>query len=147
MDISGSQKVKASQQRVFQAIFDPAVLKNSIPGCEKAEYVDGPAGRELALTVSPSVPGLKGSYTVPLRTEDVVEPSHLVIVTEASNSLGSIQARCNVDLVADGDATVVNYTAHATLSGKLGAIPEIVLKPALKGAVDHFFKNLEKQIH
>lgn len=147
MDISGSQKVKANQQRVFQAILDPEVLKNSIPGCERAEYVDGPAGRELALTVSPSVPGLKGSYTIPLRTEEVVEPSHLVIVTEASNSIGSIQARCNVDLVADGDATVVNYTTHATLGGKLGAIPELVLKPALKGAVDHFFKNLEKQIN
>jgi carbon monoxide dehydrogenase subunit G len=146
MDISGSQKIKTNQQRVFQAIFDPAVLKNSIPGCEDAKYVDGPAGRELALTVSPSVPGLKGPYTVPLRTEDVVEPSHLVIVAEPSSSVGSVKARCTVDLVAEGDATVVNYAAHATLDGKIGAIPEIVIKPALKGAIDHFFKNLEKQI-
>jgi carbon monoxide dehydrogenase subunit G len=146
MDISGSQKIKASQQRVFQAIFDPAVLKSSIPGCDGAEYVDGPAGRELALTVSPSLPGFKGPYTVPLRTEDVVEPSHLVIVTEPSSSIGSVKARCTVDLVADGDITLVNYTANAALDGKIGAIPELVLKPALKGAVDHFFKNLEKQI-
>jgi carbon monoxide dehydrogenase subunit G len=100
----------------------------------------------LNLTVSPNVPGLKGPYTVPLRTEDVVEPSHLVIVTEASSSVGSVKARCTVDLVADGDVTVINYSAHAKLDGKIGAIPEIVLKPALKGAVDHFFKNLEKQI-
>jgi len=147
MDISGSQKIKASQQRVFQAIFDPAILKNSIPGCEDARYVDGPAGRELVLTVSPSVPGLKGPYQVPLRTEDVVEPSHLVIVTEPSSSVGSVKARCTVDLVAEGEATVVNYAAHAVLDGKIGAIPEIVIKPALKGAVDHFFKNLEKQIN
>jgi uncharacterized protein len=146
MDISGNQKIKASQQRVFQALFDPAVLKSSIPGCDSAEYREGPAGRELVLTVSPSVPGLKGPYSVPLRTEDVVEPSHLVIVSEPSSSVGSVKARCTVDLVADGDATVVNYAAHATLDGKIGAIPEIIIKPALKGAVDHFFKNLEKQI-
>ena len=147
MDISGSQKLKASQQRVFQALFDPTVLQNSIPGCDSARYEDGPVGRELLLTVSPSVPGLKGPYTVPLRTEDVVEPSHLVIISEPSSSVGSVKARCTVDLVADGDATVVNYTAHATLDGKIGAIPEIVIKPALKGAVDHFFKNLEKHIN
>jgi len=146
MDISGSQKIKASQQRVFQAIFDPTILKNSIPGCGGAEYVDTPVGRELLLTVSPSVPGLKGPYQIPLRTEDVVEPSHLVIVAEPSSSIGSVKARCTVDLAADGASTVVNYTANAVLDGKIGAIPEIVIKPALKGAVDHFFKNLEKQI-
>ena len=82
MDITGSQKIKASRQQVFQALLNPEVLKNSIPGCQSAELVDMPTGREIKVVVAPSFPGMKGSYSVFLRTAEVTPPSHLVFITE-----------------------------------------------------------------
>lgn len=146
MDITGSQKINATQQQVFQALLNPEVLKNSVPGCDNSEFVDGPEGRRLKLTISPSIPGLKGPYKIFLETKDVVAPSHVVLVTEPTSSIGSVKATCTVDLVAEGAATNLTYAAHADLDGKIAATPEFVIKPAVKSALDHFFKNFEKNV-
>ena len=146
MDFSGSQKIKASRQQVFQALLNPEVLKNSVPGCEKAEFVDLPIGRHLELVISPDLPGLKGPYSIYLRTEDVVEPSHLVLIAEPTSSLGSVKARCAVTLNEIAEGTELVYDAHAAMEGKIAAIPDFILKGAVKGAIDRFFKNFEKQV-
>ncbi len=146
MDIAGNQKIKAPRQQVFQAILNPDVLKNSIPGCESAELVDTPIGRQLQLQVAPNFPGFKGSYTILVRTGEVVPPSRVVLITEPSNSMGSIKATCTIDLNDDAAGTDLNYNAHAEMEGKIAAIPEMMVKPAVKGALDHFFKSFEKQV-
>ena len=146
MDITGSQKINAPRQQVFQALLDPEVLKNSVPGCEGAEFEDTPEGRQLRLTVSPSIPGLKGPYRIYLQTRDVVAPSHVVLVAEPSSSIGSVKSTCTIDLTDEGASTNLAYSAHANLEGKIAATPEFVVKPAVKSALDHFFKNFEKQV-
>jgi uncharacterized protein len=146
MDVKGSQKVAAPRQQVFNALLNPEVLKNSVPGCESAQFVDFPSGRQLKLVVSPNIPGLKGPYDIFLRTADVIAPSHLVLLAEPTSSLGSVKAACTVDLVDDDAGTMLNYNAHAEMEGKIAATPEIVMNGAMKLALSQFFKNFEKQV-
>ena len=150
MEFTGSHKVKASQAKVFNAILDPAVLKESVPGCTGAEYTEAAwakeDGRLLKLDISTNIPGLSGAYSVFIKLEEIVEPSHIVLVSNTSNALGSINARCVVDLVAEGEQTAINYTNTTKLEGKLAVMPEFVIKPAVKSALENFFKNLEKHI-
>jgi carbon monoxide dehydrogenase subunit G len=146
MDVTGSQKVKAPRQQVFQALLNPEVLKNSIPGCESAEFVDFPSGRQLKLTVSPNIPGLKGPYMIFLQTGEVVPPSRVVLIAEPTSAIGSIKARCVVDLSDGIDGTNLVYNAHAEMEGKIAATPEMIVKGTVKVALDQFFKNFEKQV-
>ncbi|BCL81646.1 hypothetical protein ccbrp13_41110 [Ktedonobacteria bacterium brp13] len=146
MEITGSHKVNASQLQVFQALLDPATLKECIPGCNEAEYteVSWATGRHIRLGISLNIPGMSGTYNVFIKPEDVIEPSHLVLISTPSSAVGSINARCVVDLVDEGTQTTVNYATEAVLEGKVAALPEFVVKPAVKGELDRFFKNLEK---
>lgn len=146
MEIKGSHKIQAPQAQVFQALLTPDVLKNSIPGCEKAEIVNFPEGQQLKLVVTSPIPGFKGPYRIFMRTRDVMPPSHVVLIAEPKSSVGEISATCVVDLATEGSVTVLSYNADATLSGKVSHIPDIALKPAIKGALDQFFKNFEKQV-
>ncbi|HET9918793.1 MAG TPA: carbon monoxide dehydrogenase subunit G [Ktedonobacteraceae bacterium] len=146
MDVKGSQKVKAPRQQVFQALLNPEVLKNSIPGCESAEFVDFPTGRQLKMTISPNIPGLKGPFTVFLQTGEVIPPSRVVIIAEPTSSVGSIKSTCGIDLVEEAEGTTLNYNAHAEMEGKIAATPELVVKGTVKVALDQFFKNFEKQV-
>ena len=123
----------------------PEVLKNSIPGCQSAEPVDLPRGRELKVEISPNLPGLKGPYKVFLRTGEVIPPSRLVFITEPSSSLGSIKAICSIDQAEDAEGTTLSYNARAEMEGKIAATPELIVKGAVKVALDQFFKNFEKQ--
>src|SRR5260221_5586803 len=101
MDFSSSHKEKVPRPQVFEALLNPEILKNSVPGCDSAEFVDFPAGRQIKLTVSPSFPGLKGPFTVFLQTVEVVAPSHIVLIAEPTSSLGSIKATCIIELTGD----------------------------------------------
>ncbi len=147
MEVSGSHKVRAPRQQVFQALLNPEVLKNSIPGCESAEFVISPKGtRELKLTVSPNIPGLKGPYTVFVETGEVIAPSRVTLIASPSSSMGSITATCVTDLLDDAAGTQLNYKANAVIEGKIAAIPDMILKSGVKSALDQFFKNFEKQV-
>jgi carbon monoxide dehydrogenase subunit G len=146
MDISGNQKIAAPREKVFTALFDPEVIKNSVPGCDNATITDIPTGRQLKLVLTTSIPGLKGPYNVLLQTTELVAPSHVVLITSPDSSIGSVQATCTVDLSDDPAGTNLSYSAHADLSGKVGAIPEVIMKPAIKSGLDKFFSNLEKQV-
>ena len=147
MEVSGSHKIRAPRQTVFQALLNPEVLKNSIPGCEGAEFVTSPKGiRVLKLTVSPSIPGLKGPYTVFVETGEVIPPSRVTLIADPSSSIGSITANCVIDLTDDAAGTLLNYKANAMMEGKIAAIPDMILKGGVKTALDQFFKNFEKQV-
>jgi uncharacterized protein len=146
MEVKGSRKISAPQSQVFQALLNPEVLKNSIPGCEKAELVDFPDGQQLKLKVSSPIPGFKGPYRIFMRTREVVAPSHVILIAEPKSNVGEVTATCTIDLVTEGGVTVLTYNADATLSGKVSHIPDIALKPAIKGSLDQFFKNFEKQV-
>ena len=149
MDVSGSQKVKAPRPHVFNALLDPEVLKKSVPGCDSAEFVDFPTGRQLKLTVSPSIPGLKGPYNVFLQigsqsrtpTMDTV-----VLIAEPTSSIGSIKAICTVELTDEPGGTLLNYNAHVSMDGKIAATPDMIINGAMKVALSNFFKNFEKQV-
>ncbi|HVB75955.1 MAG TPA: SRPBCC domain-containing protein [Ktedonobacteraceae bacterium] len=146
MEVSGTQKVKAPRPQVFNALLDPETLKNSVPGCDSAEFVDFPAGRQLKLTVSPNFPGLKGPYNVFLQTADVNPPSHLVLIAEPTSSFGSIKATCAIDLTDIPESTDITYKAQAEIEGKIALTPDFIIKQAVKAALDQFFKNFEKQV-
>jgi carbon monoxide dehydrogenase subunit G len=146
MDVSGSQKVKAPRAQVFNALLDPEVLKKSVPGCDNAEFVDFPTGRQIKLTVSPSIPGLKGPYNVYLQTGEVVAPSRVVLIAEPSSSIGSIKATCAIDLTDEPEGTLLNYNGSAEMEGKIAATPDMIVKGAVKVALNQFFKNFEKQV-
>ena len=146
MEVSGNQKVKAPRLQVFNALLDPDTLKNSVPGCQSAEFVDFPTGRQLKLTVSPNFPGLKGPYNVFLQTGEVVPPSHLVLIAEPTSSFGSIKATCSIDLTDVPEGTEIVYNAQAEIEGKIAMTPDFIINKAVKAALDQFFKNFEKQV-
>src|SRR6266700_7666717 len=138
MNISGSQKIKAPRPEVFSALLNPEILQESIPGCESAELVDMAGGQQMKLKISPNIPGLKGPYNVYLQTGEVVAPSRVVLIAEPKSSIGSIKATCTIDLNEDGGGTNLNYNAHAVMDGKIAATPDIIVKCAVKVALDQF---------
>ncbi len=146
MDITGSQSIQAPQAQVFAALLNPEVLQHSIPGCEAAKIVDMPGGQQLKLRLTTPIPGFKGPFVIFLQAAEITPASHIVLIAEPNSSLGSIKARCVVNLAAEGNTTHLSYEAHAEREGKIAAIPEFTIKPAVKKVLDEFFKNFEKQV-
>jgi len=143
MDISGHKKVTAPREKLFQALFDPEVLKNSIPGCETVESIDTST---LKLIMTTAVPGFRGPYTVFIKTAEVLPPSHMVLIAEPTMDFGTMKVVCSVDLVEDGQATYLSYQIHVEATGKIASVPEILIKSTIKGALGKLFNGLQKEL-
>ncbi|WP_052889659.1 MULTISPECIES: CoxG family protein [Thermogemmatispora] len=141
MKFNGTYKFHAPSQRVFEAILNPAVLKQCIPGCEAVEYADE---NHLKVTLSLPIPGLKGTYTALLNIVQRQAPNLLVLQLQRQGRGGSIDATAQITLADEPDGALLSYDANAEMSGPIAVANNPVGQGVAKNSLSTFFKNLEK---
>ncbi|MBA3822986.1 MAG: SRPBCC family protein [Ktedonobacterales bacterium] len=143
MDLSGSQKFNAPPQQVWNALMNPTVLKETIPGAQDVQV----SGNSITMTVNVSLPVL-GSNTFVLGADiqQQTPPSHAVLAIDRSGSFGSIKGHVTIDLAPVDAGTNLTYTAHLDLGGRVGMADNPIGQQAAKSGLNSFFKNLETKV-
>jgi carbon monoxide dehydrogenase subunit G len=89
-----------------------------------------------ALELGPMKQSIRGTISVP----ESNPPSHMKLsVTRAG-----ISAEANIDLAPDGAGTMLNYDAHANLSGAFAAAE--MAKPIVQSQMNGFFSRLSEKV-
>src|ERR1051325_2918611 len=110
MKIEGTQEIRASRERVFQALLDPEVIQRCIPGCEKLERI---GENVYAATLRAGVGAIKGQFTGNVRLEDLQPPTHYRMVIDGKGQPGFLKGTGDLDLEEKGGVTVVKYAGDA----------------------------------
>lgn len=142
MKLNGTHKFKANSARVFQAILDPAVLRQCIPGCESVELLDT---TRLQVNVTVPLPGLKGAYAVVVNLLQRQDPHLIVLGVKRQGRGGSVDAVANINIADEADGALVTYDANADLSGPI-AVAGTIGKPIVNNTLNTIFTNLEKAV-
>ncbi|WP_106850657.1 carbon monoxide dehydrogenase subunit G [Blastococcus sp. Marseille-P5729] len=141
MKVSGSAVLNATPDKVWEAINDPKVLAEVIPGCEKLEEV-GPA--HYRGVVSMGIASIKGTYQGEIKLEDLREPSSLTLKAEGAGAAGTIGTTVDVQLADKGDGTTeISYDADAIVGGMVGGVGQRVLTSVAKKTAGAFFKQID----
>ena len=121
MDMSGSYRITAPREKVWAALNDPKILKQCIPGCEEIEKH---SDTELTAKVVAKVGPVKAKFAGKVTLSDIDPPNGYTITGEGSGgAAGFGKGGAAVKLGPDGDdATLLEYTAHAQVGGKLAQI-------------------------
>jgi carbon monoxide dehydrogenase subunit G len=119
MKVSGTFRLAAPREAVFQAICDPATLLAIIPGCEAVEQV-GPNEYVGRLTLR--LPGVVGSYRTRVRLVDATAPEHAGLDGRVEGALGSIAGRGDFSLTTDAATTVLAYHGDGVVDGPLARL-------------------------
>jgi uncharacterized protein len=137
MDLKGSQKFNANPQAVWDALHNSALLQSIAPGAQQLEW-KGDNSIEIAgtLELGPMKQSVRGTISAP----ESNPPSHMKLSVTRSG----ISAEASIDLVPDGAGTILNYDAHANLSGALAAAE--VLKPVVQSQLNGFFSRLSEKV-
>ncbi|MBX9648298.1 MAG: carbon monoxide dehydrogenase subunit G [Xanthobacteraceae bacterium] len=106
MQMSDSQRIPASKEKVWAALNDPAILKQCIPGCEA---LDMSAPTEMTATVVFRVGPVKATFGGKVTLSDLDPPNSYRISGEGSGGVaGFAKGGATVKLSADGpDATIL----------------------------------------
>ncbi|OYD85082.1 SRPBCC family protein [Azospirillum brasilense] len=140
MDMSGSQRITAPRDKVWAALNDPDILRQCIPGCEEVQKT---SDTEFTAKVVAKVGPVSAKFSGKVTLSDLDPPNGYTITGEGSGgAAGFGKGGAKVSLEPDGEtATVLSYTAHATVGGKLAQIGSRLVDATARKMADDFFNR------
>lgn len=144
MDMTGQQKIPVAQSEVWRALNDPEVIKACVPGCESIEKK---SADEYHLTVTASVGPIKAKFKGKMKFSDVNPPNSYNLSFEGQGgAAGFGKGSASVRLVPDGTGTLLEYSANASVGGKLAQIGSRMIDVASRKIADEFFTNFNAKV-
>ncbi len=139
MDMSGEFRIPAPREAVWQALNDPATLKQCIAGCEELNKL---SDTEFVAKVVARVGPVKATFNGKVTLSDLDPPNGYKITGEGQGgAAGFARGGADVRLMPDGSGTLLSYTVNAAIGGKLAQIgARLIDGTAHKMAEDFFAK-------
>ncbi len=137
MKMSGEETIPASRETVWKALNDPAILKQSIPGCESiVKHSDTEMEARVVIKLGP----LKTRFTGIVNLTDLDPPNGYRISGEGKGGLaGSASGGANVKLEAVPEGTRLLYDVDAQVTGKLASLGARFIEPTSRALASQFF--------
>ena len=139
MEMSDSRRIEAPREVVWAALNDPEVLKACIPGCDRIERTDE---NTLEAGVTLKVGPVKASFEGRVTLSNLDPPNGYTITGEGQGGVaGHARGGADVRLEADGDATILHYTARAEVGGKIAQLGARLIDGTAKKLAGEFFET------
>ena len=144
MKMNGEFRVPTDRETVWQALNDPEVLKECLPGCQEIEKTsDTEMSATLALKVGPVKATFKGGVTF----SDLDPPNGYTLSGQGQGgAAGFASGEAKVRLVEEGGETVVHYDVDAKVGGKLAQIGSRLIDSTAKKLAKQFFDSLAEKL-
>jgi carbon monoxide dehydrogenase subunit G len=140
MEMTGEFRIPAPRQRVWEALNDPEILKQSIPGCQTLEKV---SDTEFNGKVVASVGPVRATFGGKVTLSDLDPPQSYTISGEGSGGVaGFAKGGAKVNLAEDGGATVLHYEVQAQVGGKLAQVGSRLIDGVARKMASDFFGRL-----
>jgi len=137
MDINGEFEIPASRQRVWEALNDPEVLGQCIPGCESIELV---SDTEMVAKMKAKIGPVKARFESHIRLSNLKPPESYTISGEGKGGpAGFGKGSADVTLTETDSITTLHYIAALQVGGKLAQIGSRLVGGAARKIANDFF--------
>jgi hypothetical protein len=144
MKMTGERTIPAPQSRVWAALNDPEVLKQSIPGC--MELVKH-SPTELSAKVMAKVGPVKATFAGDVTLSDLNPPDSYVITGKGTGGVaGFAEGSAQVRLEDGGGQTRMLYDVDARVGGKLAQIGSRLIESTARRMADDFFDRFAEAV-
>jgi uncharacterized protein len=137
MDMTGEFFIPAPRQKVWEALNDPAILQQCIPGCETIEKL---SDTELQAKVVAKVGPVRAHFGGKVTLSDLDPPNGYKISGEGSGgAAGFAKGGAAVRLSDEGQGTRLTYKVDAHVGGKLAQIGSRLIDATARKMAEDFF--------
>ena len=144
MEMTGEQLIPLPQQRVWESLNDPGILKACIPGCESIEKV---SDTEYKVVMTAAIGPVKAKFNGKLLLADLNPPHSYSIAFEGTGgAAGFGKGAAQVSLLPEGNGTRLSYKATASVGGKLAQIGSRLIDGVAKKMSDDFFARFNTTV-
>ena len=142
MNLTDEITIPGQRDIVFSNLINPDILIQCIPGCEelvKTSETDFTA--KVVLKIGPVKAKFTGNVTLDIESA----PAHLSLSGAGDGGLaGFAKGGANVELIEQGDDTLLRYSATAETGGKIAQLGARLIESTAKKLSKTFFNNFEK---
>ena len=144
MELHGSVTISAPLDKVWNALNDPEILRQCIPGCEEVEQI---APDELHARVLLKMGPVRARFAGKVKMTDIRPQQGYTLNFEGSGgSAGFARGSSVITLQTVGVATQLDYTAQASVAGKLGQIGGRLMDASARQLADKFFEAFKRTV-
>ncbi len=145
VNMEGEERIEAPIDKVWEALNNPEVLKDCIPGCETLEMK---SPTEMEATVSLKIGPIKARFAGQVELKNLKPPHSYTIAGEGKGGVaGFAKGGADVTLTEDGaDATVLKYTAKADVGGKMAQLGSRLIQSTSKKLAGKFFSDFNDKV-
>lgn len=142
MELKDEITINAPMTRVYEALNDPEILKQCIPGCEELiQHSDTELEAIVVLKIGP----VKAKFSGQVELDKSGAPDRFSLTGQGNGgAAGHAKGGADVTLVADGDTTILTYDAKAEIGGKLAQLGGRLIQSTAKKLAAKFFKSFAK---
>ena len=143
MKLSGSYQINLDKQKVWEALNDPEILKQSIPGCD--EFIKK-SDTNFSAKATNKIGPFNASFEGEIELQNL-KPPHSYRITGSGNSLvGFAQGEADVKLEDSDGGTKLIYSVDAQVGGKIAQVGSRLIDMTAKKMADIFFGKFSKLI-
>lgn len=141
MDFKGKYSIPAAPERVWAALHEPEILAAAIPGCEGVERTSETDYRaRTTIKIGP----VKARFEGRVQLQELPPPpgvSHALLLKGEGQggAAGFARGESEVRISPDGSGAVLEYSAKATIGGRLAQVGQRLIDGAAKSLADEFF--------
>lgn len=144
MDMNGSHRIPAKREAVWEALNDPEILKECIPGCESLEKT---SDTEMTAAVTSKIGPVKAKFKGAVTLENINPPESYTISGEGKGGVaGFAKGSADVRLTEEGDETLLSYEARAQVGGKLAQLGSRLIDSTAKKMAEDFFSKFSEKV-
>ena len=143
MKVNGTYKFNADPQRVWDALLDPNVVSDCIPGVQKITTV-APDSYEIEIGVKVGV--FSGAFDGTMEITDKEHLSSYRMKVTGAGPMTNLVGEALVSLSPDGGGTSVTFDGDVTVTGTLARVGQRFMSSAAKSQFDRFFERLQEKV-
>ena len=143
MKLSGSYQIKLEKQKVWEALNNPEILKQAIPGCE--EFIKK-SNTEFTATAKNKIGPFNASFTGDIELKDIDAPNSYKITGSGNSPVGFASGEASVKLEGNEGTTELIYSVEANVGGKIAQVGSRLIDMTAKKMADVFFGKFSEII-
>lgn len=144
MELNDEVTINATKARVYEALNDPEILQQCIPGCEELiQHSDTELEAKVVLKVGP----VKARFSGNVELDKSGAPDAFSLSGQGNGgAAGHAKGGADVTLEEEDGVTTLKYTAKAEIGGKLAQLGGRLIQSTSKKLASKFFKKFAEVV-
>ena len=143
MKLSGSYQINLEKQKVWEALNNPEILKQSIPGCEDFKKN---SATEFTATATNKIGPFNATFTGDIQLKDINAPNSYTIEGSGNSPVGFANGVAKVKLEDSEGGTKLIYEVEANVGGKIAQVGSRLIDMTAKKMADIFFGKFSELV-